>query len=612
MKNAPWKWTEREQEAFDNIKEALTSTQVMAYFNPDKPTVVYVDASPVGLGAILTQENKVLCYASRALTETEQRYSQTDREMLAVVFGVEHYHLYLYGAKFTVITDHKPLLGIMKSQKSTTARIERLRLRLAPYDMSLQYRPGRDDLNPADYLSRHPQMQPRCDNNAERYINYVIRNAIPKSMTLSEVKEATQQDNTLQKVIKAVQSGQWSGTDLSEYARFKDEISVCDGVLLRDHRLIMPQSLRNKVVQIAHSSHQGIVKTKQLIREKVWFPGIDKMVEQSVKSCIPCQASIPTHTHREPLQMTELPSGPWLEIALDFAGPFPSGDYALIVVDEYSRYPEIAITTTTSARAVMPQLDAIFARHGIPSVVKTDNGPPFNGSEFETFASDFGFQHRKITPGWPEANGEAERFVETFNKFVRASEAENLNWKTQMPQFLRNYRATPHTSTKIPPFTALTGRKMRIGLPEAPQANPTVQSPEALQSKMVQNDQCSKSKMKIYADTKRRTVESDLAPGDTVLVKQPKTNKLTPPFDPKPFTVEKKKGSMITARRGQQRIVRNSSHFRRLSPQQLPVPQAAPVPQFPVPAAPQTLVPQIPTRTYRNRRFPEYLKDYET
>jgi hypothetical protein len=76
--------------------------------------------------------------------------------------------------------------------------------------------------------------------------------------------------------------------------------------------------------------------------------------------------------------------------------------------------------------------------------------------------------------------------------------------------------------------------------------------------------------------------------------------------------VEKKKGSMITARRGQQRIVRNSSHFRRLSPQQLPVPQAAPVPQFPVPATPQTLVPQIPTRTYRNRRFPEYLKDYET
>ena len=97
----------------------------MAYFDPNKDTNILVDASPVGLGAVLTQNGKILCYASRDLTDVEQRYSQTEREMLAVVYAAEHFRLYLYGEKFTIITDHRPLLGIVKSFKPATARIER-------------------------------------------------------------------------------------------------------------------------------------------------------------------------------------------------------------------------------------------------------------------------------------------------------------------------------------------------------------------------------------------------------------------------------------------------------------------------------------------------------
>jgi hypothetical protein len=655
-KDATWRWTRKEQESFENIKEALTSTQVMAYFDPNKPTEVHVDASPVGLGAILTQNNRVISYASRALTDTEQRYSQTEREMLAVVFGVEHFHLYLFGSSFTMITDHKPLLGIIKSQKPATARIDRLRLRLMPYEMKLQYQPGRDDLNPADYLSRHPRRPTKHDNASEAYINYVTKNAVPKSMTLEEVQTATQRDKTMKKLMKAIETGKWTN-DLTEFSRFKDELSVCKGVILRDHRLIIPEFLRKKVVEISHSSHQGIVKTKQFIREKVWFPGIDKMVEQTVKSCTPCQASIPTSPPREPLIMTDLPSGPWLEVAVDFAGPFPSGDYLLVVVDEYSRFPEVDVVSSTSARTVIPHLDSIFARHGIPAIVKTDNGPPFNGNEFREFADELGFHHRKITPLWPEANGEAERFMATLNKFVKTSQAENVNWKTQLSLFLRQYRATPHSSTKISPFEALTGRKMRSGLPEAPQ---TPHPHASLHSKMIHNDQISKQKMKTHADVKRHTVPSDLAPGDTVLVKQPKTNKLTPPFCPKPYTIMDKKGSMVTAKRGSHRIVRNSSYFRRIptpasdveeeeeeeeeeqtftpcsqsvpaaqhqqstswsmSPQktaperrpQAPMTPASPIPMATSPARSAVQSSPVAQRPVRARKMPSYLKDYVT
>ena len=126
----------------------------MAYFDQKKDTTILVDASPVGLGAILIQSGKAICYASRALSDVEQRYSQTDREMLAVVYGAEHFHLYIHGAPFSVITNHKPLLGIMKSRNPTTARIERYRLRLMPYDFELIYKPGRNENNPADFIRK--------------------------------------------------------------------------------------------------------------------------------------------------------------------------------------------------------------------------------------------------------------------------------------------------------------------------------------------------------------------------------------------------------------------------------------------------------------------------
>ena len=109
--DTPWKWEQEEQRALDELKEALVGDQVMSYFDPRKKTEIIVDASPTGLGGLLVQEGKILSYASRALSDVESRYSQTEREMLAVVWGVEHFHLYVYGAQFSVITDHEPLLG---------------------------------------------------------------------------------------------------------------------------------------------------------------------------------------------------------------------------------------------------------------------------------------------------------------------------------------------------------------------------------------------------------------------------------------------------------------------------------------------------------------------
>ena len=129
----------------------------------------------------------------------------------------------------------------------------------------------------------------------------------------------------LQKVEAAVANGRWNDLQLSNFSPFKEEPSVINGLILRGHCLVIPSKLRKRTIDIAHHSHQGIVETKQLIREKVWFQGIDKLVEETVHSCISCQASNLKHTHREPIRTMPVPGAPWTEISVDFAGPFPYG-----------------------------------------------------------------------------------------------------------------------------------------------------------------------------------------------------------------------------------------------------------------------------------------------
>jgi len=556
--DAEWKWTNEQQEAFDQIKKALTSSPVMEYFDPHKHTKLIVDASPVGLGAILMQEH-VVAYGSRALSDTESRYSQTERELLAIVWAVEHFHLYVYGSSFLVQTDHKPLLGIINSQKPLSARLERLKLRLLPYDIQLQYKPGKNPENPADYMSRHPDVQsaiPVEDTSTELYVNYVCSNAIPKAMTLLEVKVATKQDEHLQKLIKAIETDVWTDEALKGYVKQKHELSVCSGVVLRGTRIIIPQVLQERAVDLAHLGHQGVVKTKSLIREKVWFLGIDRLVEAKIKSCIPCQAATPAKP-MEPLKMTKLPQARWQEVSIDFCGPFPSGEYALVVIDNYSRFPEVELLSTTSAAATIPKLDMIFARQGNPEVMTSDNGPPFNSKEFAMYAEVEGIRHRKVTPLWPQANGEAERFMQPLQKAIRTAHTEGKNWRRTLCKFLRNYRAAPHGTTGIPPFDALQSRKMRTVLPELsmrPQGD----------EEMRERDRREKEKMKQYADHRANAKQSDLKPGDTVLVRQPKENKLSTPYDPKPYQVQERKGSMVTARRDDKSITRNTSFFKKI------------------------------------------------
>ena len=567
-KEAKFIWGKEQEDAYQKLKTALVNSPVMGYFDTKNESELIVDASPVGLSAILTQKlpgenasSKIIAYASRALTPTEQRYCQTEKEALAIVWGIEYFHLYLYGAPFTLYTDHKALELIFANPLSKpSARIERWLLRLQEYDFNVLYTAG--NKNPADFLSRHPTESRKSKHNiAEEYINFVITAAVPHKMNVEEIIQATDKDEALIALKKAVTSGSWDDPKVKPYRMLKDEITIDHNnkILLRGTRIIIPASLQKRTIQIAHEGHQGQARTKALLRETVWFPGMDEQVRTELEHCLACQATAQPN-HPEPIKTAPMPNRPWDKVKIDFYGPLPTGQYILVVIDCYSRFPEIEILATTSAQKVIPKLDSIFARHGIPSHLTSDNGPPFQSHEFGRYMTAMGITHTTSTPLWPQGNAEVEAFMKPLGKAIKTAHLERRPWQQELSRFLLAYRSTPHSTTKVPPAQLLYNREMRGKLPSLPRNHKIVNRHREAKENQIK----AKDKGKEYADQRRATKSSNIKVGDTVLVKQKKKNKLSTNFATTPYTVISINGSTIVAGNKDHRITRNSSFFRKI------------------------------------------------
>ena len=571
-KNVMFKWTLAEQRAFNQLKQKLTQAPVIAYFDTKKRSILIVDGSPKGISCILAQRKntnggyQIISYASRALSPVESRYSQTDIEGLALVWGVEHFRLFLLGAEFDIITDHKALEAIFNNPRSKPpARIERWIMRLQPYNFHVIYKSGQT--NEADYLSRHPidvaVKQSSQERIAEQYVNYVIRHTVPKSMTLEEIKEETTKDRVLQKVKQALETGQWNPQDkeIQPYKRWATEITInkTKDILMKGSRIIIPEVLQERATKLAHIGHQGLEKTKSLMREKIWYPNMNQKVKELIEECSSCQA-VGTSMPVEPMQITPTEDIPWYDVAIDFLGPIPNTQqYLLVAIDKYSKFPEVEIVHSTSAPSVIPKLDRIFATHGIPVKLSSDNGPPFNGEEFERYVKFLGIKWKPSTPLWPQGNANVENFNKPLTKLLQAAHLEGKNWKQELQRFLLSYRTTPHSTTKIAPCELLYNRKIRGHLPQLPAKKVINRQKEAKE-----NIEQRKEKNKEYYDKRHNVKESDIKEGDIVICLQRKRNKLTSRFSPERFTVINRKGTRIIAKNKRHIITRNISHFKKV------------------------------------------------
>ena len=329
-KNTRFVFGRQQREAFDTLKQCLVSADVMAFYNPNATTKLIVDASPVGLGAILAQEQedksfKPIMYGSSALSPVQKRYSQTEREGLAVLWGCEHFNHYLFDRQFTVGTDHKPLLNMLSQKAEPPARIQKWMMKLQAYSYDLEHIPGKEMA--ADYLSRHPSTDSVDEEASEHFVNMLVADCVPKASSIKDIQAATKKDAVLQKVITGVLTDKWELDDQTKkFYNIRESLSTKNGILLKGTRIVIPQQLQNNTLQLAHhTQHQGVEKTRALLREKVWWPSMNAEVEEKVKNCHACQVTKPQDLKCQPLKMSEIPKTSWHTLAMDIQGPYPGG-----------------------------------------------------------------------------------------------------------------------------------------------------------------------------------------------------------------------------------------------------------------------------------------------
>lgn len=462
-----WTWDSHQETAFQSIKKHLTQAPVLIHYNSEKPTKVSADASSYGMGGVLLQKEgedwKPVFYASRSLTNTEQRYAQVEKEALAVTWCCEKFADFLVGLpSFTIETDHKPLLALLKTKHldELTPRIQRFRMRLMRFSYNVVHVAGKN-LVTADTLSRAPvsglaEQDCLMEFETQLSVKAVLESFPATERRLQEIKEKQDKDVVCSQVKQFCKS-QWpdrakKDAILKPYWTVRDDLIVEDGLLLFQTRIVIPNELQEDILQRLHEGHQGIVKCRALARSCVWWPGLSKQIEKKISNCPICEKE--RVLHPEPLQPTKTPDYPWQRVGMDLFEW--KGHSYLLIVDYYSRWIEIAHLKQTTSLAVIEHIKAIFARQGIPEVVVSDNGPQFNSWDFVKFAKSYCFTHVKISPLHPQENGEAERAVQTIKMLLKKSDDPYIA--------LLNYRSTPLQQGSSP-AELLMGRKLRNRIP---------------------------------------------------------------------------------------------------------------------------------------------------
>ena len=295
-KNANFDWNEACQNAFKALKTELCSNRFLSYYNPNLPLFVACNTSPVGLGAVLTHklsngEEKPISYASRTLSSSERNYSQIDKESLSIIFAAKHFHLFLYGnKKITIYTDHKPLISLFgansKLQTLVAARLQKWALTLSAYNYKIEYRTGANNGN-SDALSQKPLVQNNVDAQKDKTSNVLVIETIPYNVSSDEMVKETRKDRISSVVYDCILKGRElpQSAEFLPYARYKDQLNIDKECVLKASRVIVPVKLKNKVLQMLHSEHMGISKTKNLARYYVWWPKMDEDIETLVMSC---------------------------------------------------------------------------------------------------------------------------------------------------------------------------------------------------------------------------------------------------------------------------------------------------------------------------------------
>lgn len=465
-KNTIWNWTDKHDMEFKNLKDAITQCPVLTYYDPNKDIALSVDSSKDSMGAVILHEKQPIAYASASLTPTQQSYSQIEKELLAILFGCTKFHQYIYGRQTLVETDHKPIVSLFKKPLyAIPPRLQRIMLRLQPYSLTVTYKPGKY-LYVADTLSRSALPEHTLtdlDTDLDLHINLIVNSLAVSPMKFKEIQEHTKNDNTLCLIKEFCQKG-WPEhrrslpEPVKPYFALKDVIHVMQDVVFKLNSIIIPVSLRNDVLKLIHEGHQGIQSCQRLARGSVYWPNLNSDIEKYVSMCQIC-LTYRRNNSKQPLMPHDYKLLPWNKVGIDLFDL--NGKKYLIVVDYFSKYIELAyLPTGSKSDIVITHLKSIFARHGIPNIMISDNGPPFNSKEFQKFNLEWDIEHITSSPYHSQSNGLVERSIATVKNILRKCSADNSDPYLAILQ----YRNTPK-DTMCSPAQLSMSRTLRSKIP---------------------------------------------------------------------------------------------------------------------------------------------------
>ncbi|XP_062555305.1 uncharacterized protein K02A2.6-like isoform X1 [Armigeres subalbatus] len=325
--------------------------------------------------------------------------------------------------------------------------------------------------------------------------------------------------------------------------------------------MVIPKSLRNRFLQLAHEGHPGESAMKRRLRERVWWPGMDKEVTKWVSLCEGCRlVGLPQKP--EPLRRRPLPAEAWTDVAIDFLGPLPSGEYLFVIIDYFSKYKEVEVMTKITARDTVERLSSIFRRLGFPRTITLDNARQFVSTDFSEYCQLHGIFLNYSTPYWPQQNGEVERQNRSLLKRLQISCALKRNWRKDLDDYLMMYYSTPHSTTGKTPTELLTGRTIRTKIPSLKDIE-TAPSSEDFRDR----DWIQKYRSVDRENANRHAKASRIELGDTVLMKNlTPGNKLSTTYGQAEYTVLDKEGSHVTIQSDAtgKTFQRNTAHLKKI------------------------------------------------
>ena len=467
-------------QAYQELKQALVSEPIVAYPRQNRPYSLIVDAATGGentdggLGAILCQldesgNHRVIAYASRALIKHEKNYTPFLLEMMAAVWGMEHFSTHLRGRKFTLFTDHRPLekLGTVHSKT-----LNRLQQAMTEFDFVIQYKKGEE--MPADFLSRNvceavdvftPDL-PQLQNNDP--LVQALRKFTKEKVLPDNISPQTQQ------TITRVGNECFLENDIL-WRRINKVNGIPRTVL------VVPQSLRDSLIQEAHgtmlSGHEGITKTKERLLHSYYWPNMEKDITVHLQTCQKCQVT--KKQHSAPHLLSPLPqcTAPNQRVHIDLFGPLMTSEHGkkmvLCMTDAFTKYVELVALPNKEAGTTG---SAIFSRwicrFGTPLEIVSDNGKEFCNELSKELYKLMGVEHTTTTPYHPQCNAQAEVCNKTIQKYLASFvDKSTLDWEMYLAPLAFSYNTSLHRSTKATPYFLTYGLDARA--PSFP--NPDIQ-----------------------------------------------------------------------------------------------------------------------------------------